>query len=60
MLELGWHDGRREIDRDTEIAIDIFCEHLGDGLESAREPAGAAGAPLSDRASSLIGPDAAA
>jgi UDP-GlcNAc:undecaprenyl-phosphate GlcNAc-1-phosphate transferase len=31
-LEVGWDDGRREIDRDTEIAIDIFCEHLGDAL----------------------------
>jgi hypothetical protein len=31
-LELGWRDGRREIDRDTEIAVDIFCEHLSDAL----------------------------
>ena len=27
---------RREVDRDTEIAIDIFCEHLGDALELRR------------------------
>jgi UDP-GlcNAc:undecaprenyl-phosphate GlcNAc-1-phosphate transferase len=33
VLELAWSDGRREVDRDTEIAIDIFCEHLGDALE---------------------------
>jgi UDP-GlcNAc:undecaprenyl-phosphate/decaprenyl-phosphate GlcNAc-1-phosphate transferase len=33
VLELAWPDGRREVDRDTEIAIDIFCEHLGDALE---------------------------
>jgi UDP-GlcNAc:undecaprenyl-phosphate GlcNAc-1-phosphate transferase len=31
-LELGWRDGRREIDRDTEIAVDIFCEHLADAV----------------------------
>ena len=35
-LELGWDDGRREIDRDTEIAVDIFCEHLGEALELTR------------------------
>jgi len=33
ILELAWPDGRREVDRDTEIAIDIFCEHLGDAIE---------------------------
>jgi UDP-GlcNAc:undecaprenyl-phosphate GlcNAc-1-phosphate transferase len=31
-LELGWRDGRREIDRDTEIAVDIFCEHLAEAV----------------------------
>jgi UDP-GlcNAc:undecaprenyl-phosphate/decaprenyl-phosphate GlcNAc-1-phosphate transferase len=35
-LELGWRDGRREIDRDTEIAVDLFCEHLVDALERLR------------------------
>jgi hypothetical protein len=34
-LELGWIDGRTEIDRDTEIAVDVFCEYLGDALDSA-------------------------
>jgi UDP-GlcNAc:undecaprenyl-phosphate GlcNAc-1-phosphate transferase len=45
-LELGWRDGRRAIDRDTEIAVDIFCEHLADALarlaaapSAARQPA---------------------
>ncbi|MDB4979601.1 MAG: glycosyl transferase family 4 [Myxococcales bacterium] len=33
VLELAWRDGRREIDRDTEIAIDIFCEHLGEAFD---------------------------
>jgi len=35
-LELGWADGRREIDRDTEIAVEIFCEHLGEALDLVR------------------------
>jgi UDP-GlcNAc:undecaprenyl-phosphate GlcNAc-1-phosphate transferase len=44
-LEIGWRDGRREIDRDTEIAVDIFCEHLADAIArvatttAARQPA---------------------
>jgi UDP-GlcNAc:undecaprenyl-phosphate GlcNAc-1-phosphate transferase len=33
VLELGWADGRREIDRDTEIAAEIFCERLGEALD---------------------------
>jgi UDP-GlcNAc:undecaprenyl-phosphate GlcNAc-1-phosphate transferase len=33
VLELAWSDGRQEIDRDTEIAIDIFCEYLGEAIE---------------------------
>jgi UDP-GlcNAc:undecaprenyl-phosphate GlcNAc-1-phosphate transferase len=32
-LELGWSDGRTEIDRDTEIAAEVFCEHLGEALD---------------------------
>jgi UDP-GlcNAc:undecaprenyl-phosphate GlcNAc-1-phosphate transferase len=35
-LELGWTDGRQEIDRDTEIAVDIFCEYLGDALDAIK------------------------
>jgi UDP-GlcNAc:undecaprenyl-phosphate GlcNAc-1-phosphate transferase len=27
-VELGWTDGRAEIDRDTEIAIELLCEHV--------------------------------
>ncbi len=34
ILALGWDDGRTEIGRDTEIAAEIFCEHLGEALES--------------------------
>ena len=40
VLELGWSDGRQEIDRDTEIAVDIFCEYLGEALDIARSTAG--------------------
>jgi UDP-GlcNAc:undecaprenyl-phosphate GlcNAc-1-phosphate transferase len=32
-LVLGWTDGRTTIDRDTEIAAEIFCEHLGEALD---------------------------
>ena len=42
VLEFQWPDGRSEVDRDTEIAIDIFCEHLGDALESWILPAAVA------------------
>jgi UDP-GlcNAc:undecaprenyl-phosphate/decaprenyl-phosphate GlcNAc-1-phosphate transferase len=39
VLELGWTDGRREIDRDTEIAVDLFCEHLVDAFELVKTEA---------------------
>ena len=44
-LELGWDDGRTEVDRDTEIAVELLCEHVAAGLErvAARN---AQGAPL--------------
>ena len=32
-LVLGWTDGRTAVDRDTEIAAEIFCEHLGEALD---------------------------
>ena len=35
-LILGWDDGRTSIDRDTEIAAEIFCEHLGEALDALR------------------------
>jgi UDP-GlcNAc:undecaprenyl-phosphate GlcNAc-1-phosphate transferase len=38
-LELLWTDGRRELDRDTEIAVEIFCERLGDALDALTEAA---------------------
>jgi len=27
-IELGWSDGRASIDRDTEIAVELLCEHV--------------------------------
>jgi UDP-GlcNAc:undecaprenyl-phosphate GlcNAc-1-phosphate transferase len=36
VLVLGWADGRTAIDRDTEIAAEIFCEHLGEALDLVR------------------------
>jgi UDP-GlcNAc:undecaprenyl-phosphate GlcNAc-1-phosphate transferase len=32
-LELGWNDGRVEIDRDTEIAVEILCGEVSGALE---------------------------
>jgi UDP-GlcNAc:undecaprenyl-phosphate GlcNAc-1-phosphate transferase len=32
-IELGWADGRTTVDRDTEIAIEILCDHLSAALE---------------------------
>ncbi len=37
-LELGFTDGRRTVDRDTEIAIELLCEHvLRGGAADGRE-----------------------
>ena len=36
-LDVKWHDGRREIDRDTEIAIDILCEYIANALDGLHE-----------------------
>jgi UDP-GlcNAc:undecaprenyl-phosphate GlcNAc-1-phosphate transferase len=32
-VELGWTDGRATVDRDTEIAVELLCEHLAVALE---------------------------
>jgi UDP-GlcNAc:undecaprenyl-phosphate GlcNAc-1-phosphate transferase len=32
-LRLGWSDGRDEVDRDTEIAIELLCERLSEAVE---------------------------
>jgi UDP-GlcNAc:undecaprenyl-phosphate GlcNAc-1-phosphate transferase len=39
ILVLGWSDGRTAIDRDTEIAAEIFCEHLGEALDIVKSVA---------------------
>jgi len=35
-LELGWVDARKELDRDTEIAIELFCDYVVDAYERVR------------------------
>jgi len=32
-LELGWTDGRETVDRDTEIAVELLCEHVYGALQ---------------------------
>jgi UDP-GlcNAc:undecaprenyl-phosphate GlcNAc-1-phosphate transferase len=46
ILNLGWADGRAEIDRDTEIAAEIFCDHLGEALDLVKSST-ASGLPAS-------------
>ncbi len=33
VLELGFSDGRRGLDRDTEIAVELLCDHVCGALE---------------------------
>jgi UDP-GlcNAc:undecaprenyl-phosphate/decaprenyl-phosphate GlcNAc-1-phosphate transferase len=37
ILEVFWHDGRVEVDRDTEIAVDVFCEYLANAIDAIAE-----------------------
>jgi hypothetical protein len=37
ILDVKWQDGRREIDRDTEIAVDILCEYLANALDALQD-----------------------
>jgi UDP-GlcNAc:undecaprenyl-phosphate GlcNAc-1-phosphate transferase len=32
-IELGWSDGRTHVNRDTEIAIELVCDHVSAALE---------------------------
>src|SRR5512139_706971 len=32
-IELGFVDGRRTVDRDTEIAVELLCEHVHAAIE---------------------------
>ena len=36
VVELGWDDGRMQVDRDTEIAVELLCEHVAGALERVR------------------------
>jgi hypothetical protein len=44
-IELGFDDGRRTVDRDTEIAVEPLCEHVHAAIEriAARHEAEAKG-----------------
>jgi len=42
-LDMTWRDGRREVDRDTEIAVDIFCEYVANALDALQERRGFVG-----------------
>jgi UDP-GlcNAc:undecaprenyl-phosphate/decaprenyl-phosphate GlcNAc-1-phosphate transferase len=33
-IEMLWSDGRQEIDRDEEIAIELLCEHIAEGWQA--------------------------
>lgn len=35
-IEFGWHDARTELDRDIEIAIELFCDCVVDAYERIR------------------------
>ncbi|MEA2696967.1 MAG: hypothetical protein QOI66_1238 [Myxococcales bacterium] len=36
-VEMAWDDGRKELDRDTEIAIELFCDYLAQACDRVRE-----------------------
>jgi hypothetical protein len=36
-LDVTWQDGRSEIDRDTEIAVDILCEYIANALDALHD-----------------------
>ncbi len=50
ILELGWADGRQEVDRDTEIAAEIFCERLGEALDLVQRITALASVPTTSKA----------
>jgi UDP-GlcNAc:undecaprenyl-phosphate GlcNAc-1-phosphate transferase len=41
VVEFGWRDGRPGLDRDTEIAIELFCDYVAQAYERIR-PRGSA------------------
>lgn len=38
-VDLAWIDGRDTVDRDTEIAIELLCEHLSVALDRIKQRA---------------------
>lgn len=49
-LELGWSDGRREVERDLEIAIELLCDHLSAAVDRLARRPGSGGANAAIRA----------
>ena len=35
-MEFGWHDARTELDRDTEIAIELLSDYVAEACERVR------------------------
>jgi hypothetical protein len=40
LLELTWNDSRTELDRDTEISLELFCDHVAGAYERMRSRLG--------------------
>jgi UDP-GlcNAc:undecaprenyl-phosphate GlcNAc-1-phosphate transferase len=40
-IEFGWSDARTELDRDVEIAIELFCDYITDAYDRIRARPGA-------------------
>ena len=38
LVDLGWRDGRVDLDRDIEIAIEVFCDHISVACERIQAP----------------------
>jgi UDP-GlcNAc:undecaprenyl-phosphate GlcNAc-1-phosphate transferase len=36
-VEMAWDDGRKELDPDTEIAIELFCDYLAQACDRVRD-----------------------
>jgi UDP-GlcNAc:undecaprenyl-phosphate GlcNAc-1-phosphate transferase len=44
-IELSWHDARTELDRDIEIAVELFCDYVVDAYDRVRSHTRAAKQP---------------
>jgi UDP-GlcNAc:undecaprenyl-phosphate GlcNAc-1-phosphate transferase len=51
-IELGWSDGRYAVDRDTEIAVEVLCDHVAAAIDRVST---ATTEPIASRVVSLRG-----